>query len=292
LQVDVIFSTPDQLSRLVGRQLVQPINHELIPNMFKTVWPELHDPFYDVGARYSVPYVVYTTGIGWRRDKIGFDPSKLAQPWDALWNAGKYRGRVGILDDKREGIGMALMRRGVTDLNTEDPALIARAGEDLKELDRRVRVKVAISDYETLAAGRMWLHEAWSGDLINAVISYLPKGTKPGVLGYWYQPQGGPIFNDNICVAAKATKPVIAHRFLDYMLDPKVAYANFTGFVGYQPPITAIDPQSLIRDGTVPPSLTSALVTRDAYANGNAYLTLTAAGERLWETTWQSFRSG
>jgi spermidine/putrescine transport system substrate-binding protein len=292
LQVDVIFSTPDQLSRLVGRQLVQPINHELVPNATKTVWPELHDPFYDVGARYSVPYVVYTTGIGWRRDKIGFDPSKLAQPWDALWNAGKYRGRVGILDDKREGIGMALMRRGVTDLNTEDPSLIARAGQDLKELDRRVRVKVAISEYETLPAGRMWIHEAWSGDMLNAVISYLPKGTKPSVLGYWYQTQGGPIFNDNICVATKATKPVIAHRFLDYMLDPKVALTNFTGFVGYQPPLTAIDPQSLIKDGTVPPTLGTALVTRDAYANGNAYLTLTAAGERVWDTTWQSFRSG
>jgi spermidine/putrescine transport system substrate-binding protein len=292
LQVDVIFSTPDQLSRLVGRHLVQPLNHELVPNLTTTVWPELHSPFYDVGARYTVPYVTYTTGIGWRRDKIGFDPSKLDQPWDALWNAGRYKGRVGILDDKREGLGMALMRRGVTDLNTEDKGLIARAGEDLKELDRRVRVKVSISDYETLPAGRMWIHQAWSGDLINAVISYLPKGTKPDVLGYWYQQQGGPIFNDNICVSAKATKPVIAHRFLDYMLDPKVAYQNFTGFVGYQPPLTAIDPQGLLKQGVIPSTLRDVVVTRDAYANGNAYLTLSTQGEREWETTWQGFRSG
>ena len=34
---------------------------------------------------------------------------------------------------------MALMRRGVTDLNTEDPALLERASDDLQELndDRR-----------------------------------------------------------------------------------------------------------------------------------------------------------
>jgi spermidine/putrescine transport system substrate-binding protein len=292
LEVDVIFSTPDQLSRLVGRQIVQPLNHELVPNAQTTIWPELFSPFYDVGARYSVPYVTYTTGIGWRKDKIDFDPTKLDQPWDAFWNAGKYTGRVGILDDKREGLGMAMMRRGLTDLNTEDPDLIERAGKDLEELDKRVRVKVSISEYETLPAGRMWLHQAWSGDLINAVISYLPKGTKPDVLGYWYQQQGGPIFNDIICVAAKAAKPVLAHKFLNFMLDEKAAYDNFTGYVGYQPPITAIDPESLFKDGIIPESLRDVIVTRDAYANGNAFLTLTAAGERLWDKSWTSFRSG
>ena len=61
-----------------------------------------------------------------------------------------------------------------------------------------VRVKVTISDYETLPAGRMWLHQAWSGDLISAVISYLPEGTPPTVLSYWFQKTGGPIFNDCI----------------------------------------------------------------------------------------------
>jgi spermidine/putrescine transport system substrate-binding protein len=292
LEVDVIFSTPDQLSRLVGRQLVQPLNHELVPNALKTVWPELHSPFYDVGSRYTVPYVTYTTGIGWRADLVDIDPSKLERPWDALWQAGRDSGRVGILDDKREAIGMALMRRGLTDLNTEDPALIARAGDDLRELDQRVRVKISTSEYESLPAGRMWMHQSWSGDLINAVNSYLPKGTKPEVLRYSYQAQGGPIFNDCICVSAKATKPVIAHRFLDYLLDPKVAYLNFTGYVGYQPPLTEIDPAALLRDGVVPRTLSDALVSREAYANGNAYLTLTAAGEREWDRTWSAFRSG
>jgi spermidine/putrescine transport system substrate-binding protein len=292
VEVDVIFTTPDQLSRLVGAHIVQPLNHELVANAQKTVWPELYSPFYDVGARYSVPYVMYTTGIGWRQDKVSIDPSKLDQPWDALWNAGRYAGKVGILDDKREGLGMALMRRGVTDLNTESPALIKRAGQDLKDLDRKVRVKVDISEYETLGSARSWMHEAWSGDLINAVISYLPKGTKPDVLRYWYQQQGGPIFNDCICVAANAAKPVIAHRFLNYILDPAVAYKNFTNFVGYQPPITAIDLPKLIADGVIPKTLANTLVTREAYANGNAYLTLSTKGERLWDQTWSDFRSG
>jgi spermidine/putrescine transport system substrate-binding protein len=246
LEFDVIFSTPDQLSRLVGRELIQPLNFELIPNLQKNVWPELHSPFYDVGPRYSVPYTVYTTGIAWRNDLLGFDPSKMDQPWDAFWSpqAEKYR------------------------------------------------VKVSIADYETVPAGRVLLHQGWSGDMIAGVISYMPKGVKPDVLSYWYQKQGGPIFNDCICVAAKATKPVIAHRFLNYLLDNKVSYENFTGYVGYQTPLTAIDAQKLFDDGIVPKTLDQAVVTREAYANGNAYLTLSAKGLQLWDRTWASFRNG
>jgi spermidine/putrescine transport system substrate-binding protein len=292
LEFDVIFSTPDQLSRLVGRKLVQPLNYELIPNLEKTVWPELHSPFYDVGPRYTVPYVTYTTGIAWRNDMLDFDPSKLDQPWDAFWKAEKYRGKVAILDDSREAPGMALMRRGVTDLNTENPELVNRAIADLEELSDKVGVKVSIADYETVPAGRVVLHHAWSGDMIAGVISYLPKGTKPDVLSYWYQPQGGPIFNDIITVATSATKPVIAHRFLNYMLDDKVAYENFTGYVGYQPPLNSIDTNKLFDEGILPKTLSRAVVTREAYANGNAYLTLSAKGLQLWDRGWASFRNG
>jgi spermidine/putrescine transport system substrate-binding protein len=292
LQADVIFTTPDQLGRLVGRKLVQPLNFELLGNLEKNIWPELHSPCYDVGPRYSVPYTTYTTGIGWRNDKLDFDPSQLDQPWDSFWNATKYAGRVGVLDDNRETPGMAMMRRGVTDLNTEDPALLDRAVTDLQHLADTTRVKVAISEYETLPSGRIYLHEAWSGDLISAVLSYLPSGTKADVLSYWYQKQGGPIFNDCITVSTKAEKPVIAHRFLNYILDPKVAYENFAGYVGYQPPQNSISPTVLLDRGIVPKTLSEAVVTHEAYANGNAYLALTAKGDQLWSNSWARFRNG
>jgi spermidine/putrescine transport system substrate-binding protein len=292
LSFDVIFSSPDQLSRLVGRKLIQPLNLELIPNLEKNAWPELHSPFYDVGPRYSVPYTVYTTGIGWRNDHVDFDPTKFENPWEFMWKSDQYRGRVGILDDVREALGMALMRRGVADINTEKQDQLDQATQDLRDLDKRVRVKVTISQYETLPAGRMWLHQAWSGDLIGGVISYLPKGTPPTVLSYWFQPTGGPIFNDCICVSSQAVKPVMAHRFLNFLLDNDVAYNNFIGYVGYQPPITAIDADKLFADEVLPKNLANTVVRHEDYANGNAYLTLSATGQRLWDRSWATFRNG
>ena len=116
--------------------------------------------------------------------------------------------------------------------------------------------------------------------------------TPPTVLSYWFQPTGGPIFNDCICVAANAEKPVLAHRFLNFMLDNDVAYENFVDYVGYQPPITAIDADKLFNDEVLPPNLRNTVVNHEEYANGNAYLTLSAEGQRLWDRSWATFRNG
>ena len=292
LEFDVIFSTPDQLSRLVGRRLIQPLNYDLIPNLEKNVWPEAANPFYDVGPRYTVPYVVYTTGIGWRNDIVSYDPAAMDPVWNAMWAARKYRGKVQLLNDPREAIGMAIMRAGSVDLNTESPDLIDAAVAALEELNREVQVKVQISAYESLPAGRIVLGQVWSGDMLNAVISYLPKGTSPDVISYAYQEVGGPVFNDIMTIASASRKPVLAHRFLNFMLDKKVAMENFTGYVGYQPPMIGIDAKLLIDQDLIPKNLDTALVTREAYANGNAYLTLTTEGQRRWDRGWVKFRAG
>ena len=55
---------------LIAHKLLAPLNHSYLPNLEKNVWPELADPFYDRGSRYTVPYVVWMDGIGWRNDKV------------------------------------------------------------------------------------------------------------------------------------------------------------------------------------------------------------------------------
>ena len=61
---DVFFPTTDYISRLVQTDLLQPLNHDLLPNMTESVWPAFSDPgpWYDQGWQYTVPYVIYTTG--------------------------------------------------------------------------------------------------------------------------------------------------------------------------------------------------------------------------------------
>jgi spermidine/putrescine transport system substrate-binding protein len=60
ISFDVYFPTQDDLPRFVAGKVVQPLNHDYIPNLKRNVWPVLANPFYDRGSRYSVPYVLYT----------------------------------------------------------------------------------------------------------------------------------------------------------------------------------------------------------------------------------------
>ena len=62
---DLYFPSYDQISRLVTGKLIAPLNHSYIPNI-KNVWPNFTNPWYDQGWQFTVPYTIYTTGMGWR----------------------------------------------------------------------------------------------------------------------------------------------------------------------------------------------------------------------------------
>lgn len=282
---------------LIARKLLKPLNHTYLPNLQKNIWPELADPFYDRGARFTVPYVVWMDGIGWRNDHIKQDIAAMDVPWDIFWHSQAYRGRVGVLDDKRDALSMPMqrdaMRTGVRpDLNTEDPALIDRAERELAELNGICNVKVTITDYQTLPEAKTVLHHSWSGDLLSAAFYYMPKGVKPNVLSFWGPDKNGVVQNDFLCIGRSSKNPVLAHQFLNFMLDEQHAYANFVNFVGYTPPQNAIDAETLIKRGLIPRTLTEAVVRPDQFASNQELLQLSIDGERLWDDAWSKFKAG
>lgn len=291
---DVMEMTPDNLSRAVAGKLIKPLNLDYIPNLQKNVWPDLVSPFYDVDSHYTVPYTIYATGIAWRTDKITEDIAGMAQPWDIFWESGAYEGKVALLSEERETIGTALLRKGILDINTEEPQLIDQAVADLKELYDICNIKVDDLQYQTVPEGRSWLHQAWSGDMIAGYIYYLPKGTPATALGFWKAEHGKvPVQNDCWSICATTEKPVLSHLWLNYILDNGVAYSNFVDFNGYQPPINEIDPSSLVADGVVPEHLANSVLTNDDLGPDSLqYGTLTSRGQQLWQDGYSDFTAG
>jgi spermidine/putrescine transport system substrate-binding protein len=288
---DVMEMTPDNLSRAVAGKLIKPLNLDYIPNLQKNVWPDLVSPFYDVDSHYTVPYTIYATGIFWRNDKVSQDIAAMPQPWDIFWQSQDYKGKVALLSEERETIGMALLRKGNTDINTEDPALINQAVADLKELYDVCNIKVGDVQYQSIPEGTAWLNQAWSGDPIAAYIYYLPKSTPATALSFWKAEKGKtPVQNDCFSICTTTKKPVLSHLFLNYLLDNGVSYSNFVDFNGYQPPINEIDPESLVKKGIVPENLTTAVLTNDDLGPDSLqYGTLTARGQQLWQDGYSDF---
>jgi spermidine/putrescine transport system substrate-binding protein len=283
---DVFFPTPDILGKAVAGKLLQPLNHTYVPNL-KNAWTQLQDPFYDQGALYTVPYNAYTTGIGYRADRVTtVPPNGYGLCWDTA-----NKGKVYILDDPREPLVMAMLRIGQTDVNTEDRAVVEAAGRSLATLVDAVNVKTGIAAYQLVAEGQATVHPCWSGDMNNAQY-YLPKGVESDVLGYWYPADlKGVVGTDSIAIPASAEKPVLAHTFINYLLDNDNALTNF-GYTGYQPALTSVTPEKMVADEYVPEHLKNTIVTPTAYATGMQILQLSPAGDALWNDTWAAFKAG
>ena len=286
---DVWFPTVDYLSRAVAGKLIQPLNHSYLPNL-KNVWPSLQSPFYDVHSRYTVPYVIYTTGIAWRNDKVKTTPAHFANPYDMFWHAKAYSGKVAILDDEREALALGLLHRHVDDVNTESPALVNRASSDLKQLTSLVNVKTNETDYTDLPAGKTWISQAWSGDMAG-VSSYMPKGLSVDVISYWRPTKHAVVGSDMITVLRGAKNPVLAHHFLDFVLDNKKGLENFS-WLGYMPPLKVVDPAKVVSQGYIPKNLESTVVRESDFIGGLTLLPLTTQGQALWQNAWSSFKAG
>jgi spermidine/putrescine transport system substrate-binding protein len=288
---DVFFPFQERLARMVVGKLLQPLNHDYVPNLQKTIWPSLRDPFYDKGSLYTVPYTIYTTGIGYRTDKVKTTPWDLSNPYEIYWDEAN-KGKTYLFDDGREAPIHMLLKNGITDTNTENPDDLELAKNELKSLTPAVNVKLSTDDYTNVPEGRAWVHQMWSGSAVAAQW-YLPEGTGPEVLGFWYPPDGvGLIGSDMIAVLRSAKNPVLAHHFLNYLLDEKHGYDNFAQFNGYQPPFITINPDRLVSDGVVPKNLTTAVVRESDFVNGNQPLELSPDGQALWQNAWAEFKAG
>jgi spermidine/putrescine-binding protein len=189
---------------------------------------------------------------------------------------------------------MALLHRGETDLNTEDPAKVNQAVADLQELYNICNIKVGDLQYSTIPEDKAWLNQAWSGDMLSGYFYYLPNKATGKLLRFWNPGIGkGPIGNDMWCVCSTTKKPVLAHLFMNFMLENGNAYSNFVNFNGYQPPLTEIDPGSLVKKGVIPENLASCVLTaEDLGPTALQEMTLTTQGQSLWQDGYSTFLSG
>jgi spermidine/putrescine transport system substrate-binding protein len=285
---DVLFVTYDLLGQLVLGGHVRPLSHRYIPNIDQ-VWPVFQNPFYDQDWRYSVPYTVYTTGIGWRVDKVQEDVAKLADPYQILWDSG-YRGRVGVLDEYRETIGMVLLKNGITNLNTARPKHLELVRQDLINLALAARPVIDVNAYEDLPTGKTWVSMAFSGDLVAAP-QYLPEGLDAEVLRYWFPLDGrGTVGNDLMTVMRSSRNPVLAHHFLNFLLDFDMAMLNLE-WNGFQPPLVRIDPIVLVNQGFIPSNLTTAVVRQEYFETGFRAVELDREVDKSWRDVWSEFKA-
>lgn len=298
---DIYFSGFDLIDRLQLRDLVQPLNHDYLPNI-SNLWPQFSgsdQPFYDQGSHYSVPYTVWTMGIGYRNDLIAEadQPPNLENPWDVFWNP-KYKGKIGLYDDMGSTMGIAMARNGFTDVNNATQADVDEAVTALLEANDVTNPGYGINiTYEDLPKGIFAATTAWSGDMTSA--PYYGKEsaavTAP-LLSYWYEGNNGFGGSDTMVILKDARNPVLAHLFLNYMLDEDVAFKNM-GWVGYQHPQKSMIPE-YFKDRSnkwswiVYPNLLNTIATPKDYDKSILFYDWPPEMNDMWDKGWEIVKAG
>ena len=307
-KADVFFPTIDVLGKLVAADLLQPLNHELLPALESDNWGEFQNPYYDQGWRYSVPYVNYTTGIGYRRDHIPDDViGGMDNPWEILWDP-QYSGKVGAYPSYRDVMAIVLMKNGITDLNTGKASDLEIVRKDLLALIEDVDARISYSGaYSKLPKDIFWLMTAWSGDMA-AGWEYAPPYTQEAYenIGYWFPAdRRGPVDNDLIAIPRNAEHPRLGHAFINFLLEYQHAMDNFSWNV-YQPPQNQADPDTLttteglysrLSDWAAPamyvaPWMPSAVVRQTDFDVGYREGPLTPEVDDHWHDVWEEFIAG
>ena len=99
-QYDIVVPSGGTVAEMIEEELLQPLDHSLIPNMANVMETFLEPP-YDPDNEYSLPYQWGTIGIGY--DTTIFDADEMTSWADFL----AYEGRVAWLDDTDAILGIS-----------------------------------------------------------------------------------------------------------------------------------------------------------------------------------------
>ena len=224
---DVIVPADYMVEIMIAEDLLEPLNLDNIPNL-KNVDEAFLDPPYDPGNRYSVPYQWGTLGIGYNIKATGEEITSWAQMWDE-----KYKGRVAVLDNMREVMGIVLVCLGY-DFNSTNAGEIRAARDFLIGHKDLIKVFAPDTGQDLLNQGEVDLTFEWSGDIFAIM-------EENEDLRYVVPEEGTIIYTDNLCIPKGARHKELAEKFINYILDAKVG-ADISNYTMYGSPNKASRP--------------------------------------------------
>jgi spermidine/putrescine transport system substrate-binding protein len=223
---DLIVLTDWMAARLIRLGYTQEFDKALIPNA-KNILPNLANVDFDPGRTHSLTWQSGFGGLAWAKDKV---PKGLASLSD-LW-APELAGRVEVLSEMRDTIGLIMLDQGVDPSSTWGKDKFDAALEVLKQkiASGHIRQVKGNSYTQDLVSGDAVAVIGWSGD-----ITTLNAGN--GDRFQFALPEaGGTLWSDNLMIPIGSTHKSNTEKLIDYYYDPTVA-AQVAAWVNYITPV-------------------------------------------------------
>lgn len=265
---DVIVPSDSWIERMAGANMLMPLDHAKIPNM-ANLDPRFADAAFDKGRKYTMPYMWGTIGFGYRKSKIEGTPDT----WQLAYESDKYAGRVSLLGDARNVIGIALKYLGKS-MNSTDPAEIKQAEDMLIAHKKNIKVFAPDNGQDLLASGEVDLAQEFNGDIIQVM-------GEDEDIAYVVPKEGSLLWQDTLAIPTGAPHPENAHAFINFILDAK-AGADIAKFINYASPnakARELLDDSYNKNAAIFPS-------DDVLAKCEAQVYIGEDGQKLFEDAW------
>lgn len=287
---DVVSASTDFFSRQIKAGIYRPLDRSLLPN-----WQNL-DPRVlaieaqaDPGNRHAMPYLRHVNGFAYNVDLIRARmPDAPADSLDMIFKPEVIRRfadcGVTFLDQPEDVLQLALNYLHL-DPNTTRPEDYRQAEKLLLAVRPYVRAFDSSEYMNGLANGEFCISMSWSGDYATARARAKAAGVDVH-LAFTAPKEGSNGSYDAWLVPADAPHPLAAHKFLNFILEPRVI-AAITNHIHYandnQAANAYVDPQ-ILNDPAVYP--TPAMEAR-LYQSREAGPAL----ERLRTRTWTRIKT-
>src|SRR3990167_4507159 len=219
---DIVVPSNYYVEKMIKEGMLHKINIREIANLKYIKTNFLNQPF-DPHNQYSVPYLWGATGIV-INDKY-FKPEEISK-WFDIWNP-NLENQLVMLDDFRDVFSVALIALGYS-VNDKNPKHIKEAYLKLKTLYPNIKLfnssapeNIYIDEDATIGMG-------WTGDSYQAA-------SRNSHLKFIYPEDGYAYFIDCLCIPKFASHISNAYKFINFVLQPKIA-AQIAAGIGYSTP--------------------------------------------------------
>lgn len=246
-QYDIIVPSDYIMPVLINQKLIQPLDHSQLPNL-KNLKPIFTRTTYDPGNKWSAAWQWGTVGLMYRKDRLS---EADVQSWSILFDPQKDPGSFWLIDSVREMMGIALLYLG-HDFNSTEVKELKAAADLLVATKKRpgcMGFKPGVGGKNDVVAGTAAAAIVYNGDAIQAVTD------DPETLAFTIPAEGSEIWYDSMCIPARAPNPDAAHKWIDWILSPRVG-AELSNYNQYATPNAAsmayITPEDLANPGIYP----------------------------------------
>ncbi len=229
---DLIVLTDWLAARVIRLGWVQKLDPSNLPHAFANLAGQFRAPQWDPGHAYSYPWQGVSTVVAY--NKKALDGIEVKSVSDLLDNP-KLRGRVGMLSEMRDSIGMTLLDMG------KDPEKVTADDYDAaiariqKAVDKGQIRRFTGNDYTSdLTKGDLAACLAWGGDVVQL------QADNPDV-DYLIPEAGYLTSTDCLLVPDKARHKANAERLIDFYYRPEQA-AALAAYTYYVSPVDGVKP--------------------------------------------------